>query len=90
MEQELGHTGICRWEEARIQGVFWPRLGMPSMSNSCPGQIPNITSVKGGGCAVPQVGLSLPAMTDVKILVREAIQKKWNMYCKMGAIAGME
>lgn len=74
LKQELGHTGICRWEGARILGVVWPRLGMPSISNPCSGQIPDITSVKGGGCGRPQVGLSPAAMADVTILVREDIQ----------------
>lgn len=53
---------------------------MPSISNACSGPIPDITSVKGGGCGRPQVGLSLAAMADVKILVREDIQQKGSMY----------
>lgn len=67
MKQELGHTGICRWEGARIRGRVWPRLGMPSISNSCSGQIPSITSVKGGRCGGPQVGLGFVAVPNVKI-----------------------
>lgn len=78
MKQELGHTGICRWEGARIPGVVWPRLGMPSISNSGSGQIPNITSVKVGRCGAPWVGLRLPVTAGVKIFVTEDVQKEGN------------
>lgn len=72
----LGHTGICRWEGARIRGVAWPRLGMQSISSSGSGQIPNITSVKGGGCGAPWVGLSHPAMAGAKMFVTEDVQRE--------------
>lgn len=77
-KQELGHTGICRWEGASIRGVGWSGLGMLSISNSGSGQIPNITSANGGRCGAPWVGLSLPAVAGVKIFVTEDVQKEGN------------
>lgn len=78
MKQELGHTGICRWEGARIRGGVWPRLGMPSISNSGSGQIPNITSVEVGRCGAPWVGLRLPVTAGVKTFVAEDVQEEGN------------
>lgn len=78
MKQELGHTGICRWEGARMRGVVWPRLGMPSISNSGSGQIPNITSVEVGRCGAPWVGLRLPVTAGVKTFVAEDVEEEGN------------